>query len=79
MPSREKIVEWLLQAGKDAEQTMPFADEPWKRMAAQVADMRCETCKWSDELVKESVLCLPLDKRFNKNFGCFHHEQKPAG
>ena len=76
MPSRDEIVAWLREAGKDAEQTMPFANEPWEKIAAQVEAMRCETCKYYDkqhqlcEVVGGSELLIPV------YFGCFSHEPK---
>lgn len=77
MPSREEIVSWLRQA---AVEISPDGIDPrydvFMERAAQVSAMRCETCKWSDEPIVESVMCLSLDKRSNKNFGCFSHKPR---
>ena len=76
MPSREDMVSQLQEAaGALVLCGMDDLAEILKQRAAQVENMRCETCK----------------KKVNKSFppfnlcpyvgcgGCFAHEQKPAG
>lgn len=49
MPTMKEIAEWLRRAGRNAEQTMPFANEPWEEMAKQVEQMRGKNCAYRDD------------------------------
>jgi hypothetical protein len=88
MPSREEIVDQLNKAadifemigieflGKQA--LKDYADK-MRKLAAQVAAMRCETCKHY-EVHGDGTWCFnpkyPMCFIVKPDFGCFHHEQK---
>ena len=84
MPTMKEIAEWLRQAGRDAEQTMPFANEPWEDMANQLEQMHCETCQWFDATLPTE--CLYPGENYDSdcveihwcgpNFCCIHHKFK---
>ena len=84
MPTREEIVEWLLQSESQINnwvgQSLPHPSaivgyldaETFRQRAAQVAAMHCETCKH----YTLQCYCSIHDCVFASNEGCFHHEPK---
>lgn len=97
MPSREEIVEWLLEAEailKDYESLLEnigrrmashdiqCLHEEFAERAAQVSDMRCETCAkkvTAKPFIHNSSSYLVEHCPWQDCGGCFQYEQKPAG
>lgn len=77
MPTREEIAAWLRRASGDVS---PDEINVRKRrlltQVAQVEAMRCETCANRED---DYGYCGELEIRTRNGFGCFSHEQKPAG
>jgi hypothetical protein len=97
MPTREEIVEWLQEAETLAKIWRNECDirglpkqangidqdaQLFRKRAAQVAAMRCETCAkkiTSNPFYHRSGTFLVEHCPWQESGGCFHHEQKPAG
>jgi hypothetical protein len=77
---REEIVTELRDAASIA--TIPMDKKHFLRIAKQVSAMRCETCNHY-AVHGDGIWCFnqkyPMCFIVKPDFGCFHHEQKPAG
>lgn len=86
MPSREEIIELLIDASRYFDNEAMFVSaKRYKNAADQVSAMRCETCRyWHKAEGLRSDYCSGMKwnevDKMGPDFGCFRHEQKkPAG